>query len=122
MRIVPSLKDMDECPNCGYKHYLRETENQFGRPYIVCLNCREEIFENEYTYSEEQHTVDCITEIMGSNEAVEEQKRKKKENFIFEMREEISNLDWCSHDVKTQILVGNLQNILNKIIDYIEEN
>ena len=122
MRIVPSLKDMDECPNCGYKHYLRETENQFGRPYIVCLNCHEEIFENETTCSEEQHTIDCMTEILGSNEAVKEQKQKKKESFIFEIREEISALDWCSYDVKTQILVENIQNILNKIIDYIEEN
>lgn len=103
MRIVPSLKDMDECLNCGYKHYLRETENQFGRPFVICLNCHEEFYENETTRSEEK-TI------------------KEKENFIFEMREEISALDWCSHDAKTQMLVGNLQNILNKIIDYIEEN
>ena len=47
---------------------------------------------------------------------------KKKEDFIFEMREEISNLTWSIHDSKTQILVENIQNILNRIIDYIEEN
>jgi DNA-directed RNA polymerase subunit RPC12/RpoP len=47
---------------------------------------------------------------------------KKKEDFIFEMREEISHLDWCIHDSQTQILVENIQNIFNKIIDYIEEN
>lgn len=50
------------------------------------------------------------------------EKEKEKENFIFEMREEISALDWCSHDSKTQILVENIQNIFNRIIDYIEEN
>ena len=38
------------------------------------------------------------------------------------MREEISNLTWSIHDSKTQILVENIQNILNRIIDYIEEN
>ena len=121
MRIVPSLKDMDECPNCKRRGLILTT-NEFGRPFKQCIVCTEQIFENETTCSEEQHTVDCITEILGSNEAVEEQKQKKKENFIFEMREEISALDWCSHDVKTQILVENLKNILNKIIDYIEEN
>ena len=47
---------------------------------------------------------------------------KKKEDFIFEMREEINNLTWSIHDSQTQILVENIQNIFNKIIDYIEEN
>ena len=121
MRIVPNLNEVKGCPNCR-NNVLVIRINDFGRPYLFCHDCHEEIFENETTCSEEQHTVDCITEILGNNEAVEEQKQKKKENFIFEMREEISNLDWYSHDVKTQILVGNLQNILNKIIDYIEEN
>ena len=122
MRIVPNLNDVDECPNCGSLYYLKEVKNEFGRPYIVCLNCHEEIFEKKTTCSEEQSAVSCITEILGSNEAVEWQKQKEKENFIFEMREEISNLDWCSHDSKTQTLVENIQNILNRIIDYIEEN
>lgn len=105
MRIVPDLTKLNECPNCGNDRCLRETENQFGRPFVVCLNCHEEIYENETTRSEEKAT-----------------KEKEKENFIFEMREEISALDWCSHDTKTQMLVENIQNIFNKIIDYIEEN
>ena len=45
-----------------------------------------------------------------------------KDLFIFEMREEIGNLTWNVHDSNTQILVENIQNILNRIIDYIEEN
>lgn len=122
MRIVPNLTELTECPNCGGVWHLRETENQFGRSYVLCLNCGEEIYENETTCSEEQHIVYGIKKITDAKEDWIDQKRKDKENFIFEMREEISNLDWCSHDSKTQTLVENIQNILNRIIDYIEEN
>lgn len=104
MRIVPNLNDIDECPNCK-RHSLIRITNEFGRQFKQCQICNEEIFENEVTCNE-----------------TENGKKKEKENFIFEMREEISALDWCSHDIKTQALVENIQNILNKIIDYIEEN
>jgi hypothetical protein len=79
--------------------------NEFNRPYLICSACREEIFENETTYSEEKT-------------------KKEKENFIFEMREEISNLTWSIsiNDTHTRVLVENIQNIFNRIIDYIEEN
>lgn len=103
MRIVPSLEKVKTCPNCGSDELYLVKNLMTGRDYKHCVNCREEIFENETTCSEEKGP-------------------SQKENFIFEMREEISALDWCSHDAKTQMLVGNLQNILNKIIDYIEEN
>jgi hypothetical protein len=79
--------------------------NEFNRPYLICSACREEIFENEMTCSEEK-TV----------------KQKEKEGFIFEMREEISNLTWNIHDSHSYALVENIQNIFNRIIDYIEEN
>lgn len=119
MRIVPNLNEVKGCPNCP-NNVLVIRINDFGRPYLFCHDCHEEIYENETTCSEEQHTVDCVTELITNKELFE--KQKKKDNFIFEMREEISALDWCSHDSKTQILVENIQNILNRIIDYIEEN
>ena len=121
MRIVPNLNDINECPNCGRRGLIRTT-NEFSRPFKQCQICTEEIYENETTCSEEQHAVDCMKKIVDAEEMRLNQKRKEKENFIFEMREEISNLDWCSHDSKTQTLVENIQNILNRIIDYIEEN
>jgi NifB/MoaA-like Fe-S oxidoreductase len=102
MRIVSNLNDIKECPNCGRLGLIRTT-NEFGRPFKQCPICTEEIYENETTCSEEE-------------------KVKKKDDFIFEMREEISNLTWSIHDSKTQVLVENIQNILNRIIDYIEEN
>lgn len=116
MRIVPNLNDINECPNCGCR-VLTYATNEFGRPYIVCSNCHEEVFENETTCS-----VYHVKKTADAEEVRIKQKQKEKENFIFEMREEISALDWCSHDSKTQILVENIQNILNRIIDYIEEN
>lgn len=120
MRIVPNLNEIDRCPNCESRGLIRTT-NEFGRPFKQCPICTEQIYENEHTLSdEEQHTIDCVTELITSKELLE--KQKKKDDFIFEMREEISNLNWCSHDSKTQILVENIQNILNRIIDYIEEN
>jgi neutral trehalase len=105
MRIVTNLTNLTECPNCGDDRCLRESENQFGRPFVICLNCHEEIYENEFTCSEEKTT-----------------KEKEKENFIFEMREEISNLNWSVHDTRSAVLIENIQNIFNRIIDYIEEN
>ena len=125
MRIVQNLNDTIKCPNCGC-HMLygpiENSESPIKRMFKLCTICNEEIYENETTCSEEQHTIAYMPEILGSNEAVEAQKKKEKENFIFEMREEISNLTWSIHDSQTQILVENIQNILNRIIDYIEEN
>ena len=121
MRIVPNLNDIDECPNCESRGLI-SNHNKWGRLYKLCPVCHEEIFENETTCSEEQHTVYCVKQITNTKEKRLNQKREKKESFIFEMREEISALDWCSHDAKTQTLVENIQNILNRIIDYIEEN
>lgn len=122
MRIVPNLNEVHQCPCCGSSTlalYLHGDPSLTD--YKKCSVCGEKIYTNERTYSaEEQHTVDCMNQVI--NTAGNEFKQKEKENFIFEMREEISALDWCSHDAHTQILVENIQNILNKIIDYIEEN
>jgi protein-tyrosine-phosphatase len=121
MRIVPNLNDINECPNCG-RRVLTYATNEFGRPFVLCANCHEEIFENETTCSEEQHTVYCMKKIEDEKLEWFEQKRKEKENFIFEMREEISNLNWSIRDPYSATLIENIQNIFNRIIDYIEEN
>lgn len=147
MRIVPNLNDISECPNCESRGLIRTT-NEFGRAFKQCPVCTEQIYENEYTlFEKEQYTVDCIDRIVDTtknsfskkqktlNKMAEEHleqerqsaklietKKAAKEGFIFEMREEISNLTWSIHDSKTQILIENIQNIFNRIIDYIEEN
>ena len=123
MRIVPNLDEIHQCPCCGSNTLtLYIHEDPSISDYKKCINCGEKIYTNERTYSaEEQHTVGCAKKIADAKEKWLK-RQKEKENFIFEMREEISALDWCSHDTKTQVLVENLQNIFNKIIDYIEEN
>jgi pyruvate/2-oxoacid:ferredoxin oxidoreductase beta subunit len=122
MRMVPNLTNLTECPNCGETFYLKEMKNEIGRRFVLCVNCHEEIYENETTCSEEQHAVYCMKKIADAKEDWLNQKKKEKENFIFEMREEISNLTWTFPDPKARILVENIQNIFNRIIDYIEEN
>lgn len=116
MRIVPNLNETTQCPNCHEQGLIR-TVNEFNRPYLICSACREEIFENETTCS-----IYHIKKFANTKEEWLKQKQERKENFLFEMREEISNLTWSFHDSKTQTLIENIQNILNRIIDYIEEN
>lgn len=120
MRIVKNLKDTVACPNCGNDMLTAVYKAQTGRFSKFCHECHEEIFENEFTCSEEQPAADREVELITSKELLK--KQKKKDDFIFEMREEITNLAWCSHDARSMVLVENIQNIFNKIIDYIEEN
>lgn len=54
MRIVESLKDIKECPNCGNKEHMYICVGSFDREYIFCTNCHEYIYENELTISEEE--------------------------------------------------------------------
>ena len=116
MRIVPNLNDINECPNCKRLGLIRIT-NEFGRPFKQCQICHEEVIENETTCS-----VYYVKETADAKEEQLKQKQKEKENFIFEMRGEISHLTWSIHDARSMVLVQNIQNILNRIIDYIEEN
>ena len=101
------------CPKCLSNKLTTVTDIRSGIKYKHCNCCGHKIYPSE----EESRP---STQKTNNDEWVSPS--KKKEDFIFEMREEISHLDWCSHDLKTQTLVENIQNILNKIIDYIEEN
>lgn len=53
MKIVKSLKDTKLCPNCGSIQLLDNHTVQ-GRDYMLCIECGEEIYENEYTISAEE--------------------------------------------------------------------
>ena len=50
MRIVKSLDEVYDCPNCGRKDYfLHNHTNDMGREYLFCACCHEEIYEDEDT-------------------------------------------------------------------------
>lgn len=123
MRIVPNLSEITICPKCGSSDLLLYIHNDPSiSDYKKCITCGEKIYENETTCSEEQTAVYHLKETADVEEARIKQKQKEKDNFIFEMREEISNLTWSIRDTYSAALVENIQNILNRIIDYIEEN
>jgi hypothetical protein len=50
MRIVKSFQDVDKCPNCLDHDNFSINLNEFGRMYLKCQFCNEELFEDEDTY------------------------------------------------------------------------
>lgn len=106
MRIVPNLKEITECPRCGSNTLALYVH---GDPsisdYKKCPACGEKLYESESTQS-----------------GLSEDKKKKKEQLIFDLREDVEYLTQNIHDAHTMTLVCNLREIFNKLIDYIEEN
>ena len=50
MRIVPNLTELTECPNCHKRRGgLTDYVNDFGRHFLLCMNCQETFYENELT-------------------------------------------------------------------------
>lgn len=49
MRIVESLQNVHKCPNCLDHDNFAINFNQFGRMYLKCQFCNEELFEDEDT-------------------------------------------------------------------------
>ena len=45
-----------------------------------------------------------------------------KEQFVFDLREEIHNLKWHVKTIREAALVEQIALILNRIVNYIEEN
>ena len=54
MRIVKSLKEVYECPNCGSKDYFLQNHTTMNREYLFCAKCHEQIYENEFTIDMEE--------------------------------------------------------------------
>jgi transcription initiation factor TFIIIB Brf1 subunit/transcription initiation factor TFIIB len=54
MRIVKSLKEVYECPNCGAKDYFVHNHTTMNRECLFCAKCHEEIYENEFTIDMEE--------------------------------------------------------------------
>ena len=52
MRIVESLQNVHKCPNCLDHDNFSINFNEFGRMYLKCQFCGEELFEDEDTQYE----------------------------------------------------------------------
>ena len=52
MRIVESFKNVHKCPNCLDRDNFSINFNEFGRMYLKCQFCGEELFEDEDTQYE----------------------------------------------------------------------
>lgn len=131
MRIVPNLRDMTECPNCGESLYLRETKDDEGKPYVLCINCHEECYENEQSAPSEEEVarvVQCLIDAgfepdpNGMTISEMADKFIKKEKVLFELREMADVLPHYAHDANTTFLMQMIRDIFNKLIDYLEEN
>lgn len=112
MILVTDLKKITCCPNCGNSDLDCWFNINTQKHSKYCAKCEEEMFEKEPDL--------CVVGV--DLESEKSRATENKEHFIFEMREEIGSLTWNAHDKNTLRLVENIQNILNRIIDYIEEN
>lgn len=100
------------CPKCMSNKLTTTSDTRSLTKYKHCNCCGHTIYPSNEQSPPTEHKIDEEWVSLS----------KKKEDFIFEMREEINHLDWCVHDSRSMTLVENIQNIFNKIIDYIEEN
>lgn len=110
--MTDNFDNIHYCPKCMSSRLTTITDIHSLTKYKHCNSCGHTIYPSNEQSLPTEHKIDEEWVSLS----------KKKEDFIFEMREEINHLTWSIHDSQTQILVENIQNILNRIIDYIEEN
>lgn len=110
MRIVPNLNEIDECPNCGNDRCLRETENQFGRPYVVCLNCHEELYENEFTVDMEEAR-DHAFNVGKAPDAIDD--------TLMDIEYELGQLTLWAHDKHSLDQLEAIKSILEQFLSVI---
>lgn len=101
MRIVKNLKDITECPNCGDDRCLRETENEFGHPYVICINCTEELFEDEDTCYDVGKAPDDI------------------DDSLMDIEYEVANLPRYATNKDEFEYLGRIRNIFDELISVI---
>ena len=118
MRIVPNLKTILYCPNCGSSKLYEIKDPMELSVKVFCLDCHEEIREGDipidnamisipYDESRTIKTPEIITH--GQEAAVR-------------IREEIDRLRCNIHDTHSMMLVNKLTDIFDLIADYMEEH
>ena len=120
MRIVPNLKTILKCPNCG-SNKLYEIEDPMELSVkVFCLDCHEEIVEGNTTTDNSTHAVSIPYDESRTIQVPEVTTHGKI--IADALRQEIGYLRTNIHDTHSMVLVNRLTDILNLIADYIEEH
>jgi hypothetical protein len=96
------------------------------KEYKYCSRCQEEIYEGNITIDDSmislpQEEAKAHT-IKTDNEETARQAQEEKDQFLFNLREEINNLKWHAHTVEDAQLMEHLSFIFTQIADYIENH
>ena len=126
MRLVPNLKTILNCPNCGSSKLYEIEDPRYLSTKIFCLDCHEEIVEGNITIDNSMlsisQTEGKAPNIETNDEEAARRAREEKEKFLFNLREEIDRLRYNIHDTHSMMLVNKLTDIFTQIADYIENH
>ena len=102
MRIVKSLNEVSECPNCGRKDYfLHNHTNDMGREYLFWTYCHEELFEDEDTCYDVGKTPDDI------------------DDTLMDIEYELGQLTLWAHDKHSLDQLAAIKSILEQFLSVI---
>ena len=126
MRVVPNLKTILKCPNCG-SNKLYEMEDPMELSVkVFCLDCHEEIVKGNTPIDNSKLSIPSeeakAHTIKTNNEEVARRAQEEKDKFLFNLREEIDRLRYNIHDTHSMMLVNKLTDIFTQIADYIENH
>ena len=126
MRVVPNLKTILKCPNCGSSELYEMKDPRYLSSKIFCLDCHEEIVEGNITIDNSMlsipQTEGKAPNIETNHEEAARRAQEEKDKFLFNLREEIDRLRYNIHDTHSMMLVNKLTDIFTQIADYIENH
>ena len=109
MRIVKSLKDTKLCPNCGSIQLLDNHTVQ-GRDYMLCVECGEEIYENEFTIDMEEAR-DHVFNVGKAPDAIDD--------TLMDIEYELGQLTLWAHDKHSLDQLEAIKSILEQFLSVI---
>lgn len=129
MRIVPNIKTILHCPNCGSSKLYEMKDPMELSVKVFCLDCHEEIREGNITidaFSLQNiaipHEIAEERTIKTDNEETARRAQEEKDQFLFNLREEIDRLRYNILDTYSMMFVNKLTDIFTQIADYIENH
>ena len=126
MRIVPNLNEITECPNCGSIHLYTVEDRYVFSKYYKCGDCGEEIREGNIITDNSTlsipHSIAEAETTKIDNEETARRAQEEKDQFLFNLREEIDRLRYNILDTYSMMFVNKLTDIFTQIADYIENH